>query len=637
MTTIAMTRRNSDCNGVPKSKKSVALQTLVLAIALAALPSTNMKVEAFAPRQTNVVPTRSSSSRIQTNSKATTTTTELSMVFDFFKQRSEEGIEQLSKLTDAASKGNLGKGLADAAEYTQVSNEAFADGLAKSRNRFLNNLDGLFGASKADTLEELLEDLQDVLLQADLGVSTSEEIVNEVRYLSENKSNTDKESGKKPELLSREDLMSVMRGVLLETLDFESNNDESEGDDEATTTEPPSLSLNSITGASAIRFASKESKIPTVLFVMGANGMGKTTTIGKLANRLRVEGNQKVLVAACDTFRAGAVEQLQMWADRAEVDLLGPSPNGTSTPTSIAAEACQKAMDEGYDTVLIDTAGRLSNNWELNEELVRMKTAIQETLGDGSDSGNEGGKNLNLDVPHEALLVLDAAQGRMALDSAQIWNKEIGLTGLILTKLDGTARGGSVVAISKDLNLPVKLIGVGEGIDDLRDVSSFYYFASFMVEIKFVVAIIGLHDYQIIRTFGRFPRSIFSCFVSFCFVLYAFVISIQKIKTNSSKEKNLSTAYWASGRPGVSPRAPRAPNLRPGWKPSERNGPSARLWCPSRAAARRLPMRRTTRKPSTTPPHRVLPPLETSEARGGVGERKAKKASDRENDRPICE
>jgi len=113
--------------------------------------------------------------------------------------------------------------------------------------------------------------------------------------------------------------------------------------------------------------------------------------------------------------------------------------------------------------VLIGTAGRLSNNWQLNEELVRMKAAIQDALSD-----DDGGAP-NPDVPHEALLVLDAAQGRMALDSARIWNKEIGLTGLVLTKLDGTARGGSVVAISKDLKLPVKLIGVGEGIDDLRD------------------------------------------------------------------------------------------------------------------------------------------------------------------------
>jgi len=387
------------------------------------------------------------------------------MVFDFFKQRSEEGIEQLSKLTDAASKGNLAQGLAQAASYTQVTNDAFAAGLAKSRGQFLGNLEGLFGEnSKAETLEELLEDLQDVLLQADLGVGTSEDIVNEVRSLSDtntnnNNSNTNNNNsdGKPSEILSRDDLMSVMRGVLLETLDFET------GDGSSSSAEAPNANANSITGASAIRFSPKDSKIPTVLFVMGANGMGKTTTIGKLANRLRVEGHQKVLLAACDTFRAGAVDQLQLWADRAEVDLLGPSPEGGSTPTSIAAAACSKAMEEGYDTVLIDTAGRLSNNWELNEELVRMKAAIQDALRE-----DDGGPP-NPNIPHEALLVLDAAQGRMALDSARVWNKEIGLTGLVLTKLDGTARGGSVVAISKDLKLPVKLIGVGEGIDDLRD------------------------------------------------------------------------------------------------------------------------------------------------------------------------
>mmetsp|Transcript_10359 Transcript_10359/g.30292 ORF Transcript_10359/g.30292 Transcript_10359/m.30292 type:complete len:547 (+) Transcript_10359:172-1812(+) len=440
-----------------KQKIPLAWRVLFLVAALTMLPTAI--VDAFTPMQNG------NGMEFSTQGKPTRRSTELSMVFDFFKQRSSEGIEQLSKLTDAASKGNLGQGLADAASYTQVTNEAFAAGLAKSRNRFLSNLDGLFGGvSTASSIDELLEDLQDVLLQADLGVATSEDIVSEVKSLSE----TNSESGKDPELLSREDLMSVMRGVLIETLDFEKEGDDTaasveeavnSGDDDSTPAGP-----NSIPGASAIRFASKESKIPTVLFVMGANGMGKTTTIGKLANRLRIEGDQKVLLAACDTFRAGAVDQLQMWADRAEVDLLGPTSDGRSTPTTIAAAACEKALAEGYDTVLIDTAGRLSNNWELNEELVRMKGAIQETL---AINGNEGEKNP--DVPHEALLVLDAAQGRMALDSARVWNKEIGLTGLILTKLDGSARGGSVVAISRELELPVKLIGVGEGIDDLRD------------------------------------------------------------------------------------------------------------------------------------------------------------------------
>jgi len=201
--------------------------------------------------------------------------------------------------------------------------------------------------------------------------------------------------------------------------------------------------------------------------------MGKTTTIGKLAHRLKTEGNQTVLMAACDTFRAGAVEQLQQWADRAGSDMVGPCEQAKS-PAAVLYKALDAAVaaDHRYDTVLVDTSGRLSNNEALTAELAKMKRVIQKKFSRENDDG--GKPVLNLDVPHETLLVLDAAQGRMALDSAKVWNKEIGLTGLILTKLDGSARGGSVVSISRDLQLPVKLIGVGEGIEDLRDVSANY-------------------------------------------------------------------------------------------------------------------------------------------------------------------
>jgi fused signal recognition particle receptor len=379
------------------------------------------------------------------------------MVFDFFKERSTEGLEQLSKLSDAASKGKFGQGLADAASYTRVTNEAFAAGLAKSRNRFLNNLERLFTGAGSE--EEMLEELQDVLLQADLGMATAEDIVQEVKSLRADSDDSAK-------VLSREDLMSIMRGKLIETLDVGVTETKTE------TSESPSVSSSS---SAAIRFALPEDKIPTVLFVMGANGMGKTTTIGKLAHRLKTEGNQTVLMAACDTFRAGAVDQLQLWADRAEVDLYGPSELERS-PTEIVSGAMTKALTDGYDTVLVDTAGRLSNNWELTEELVNMKQAIQERLSIETDS--DGKAIPNKDVPHESLLVLDAAQGRMALDSSRIWNKEVGLSGLILTKLDGSARGGSVVAISRELGLPVKLIGVGERLEDLRDVSIVRIFRS---------------------------------------------------------------------------------------------------------------------------------------------------------------
>lgn len=170
-----------------------------------------------------------------------------------------------------------------------------------------------------------------------------------------------------------------------------------------------------------------------------------------------------MLMAACDTFRAGAVDQLQTWADRAEVDLVGPDEQAKS-PSAVLYKALDKALTEQYDTVLVDTSGRLSNNDALTAELVKMKRVIRKRLASDGELENE-------DVPHDTLLVIDAAQGRMALDSAKAWDKELGLTGLILTKLDGSARGGSVVAVSRDLKLPVKLVGVGEGIDDLRDVS----------------------------------------------------------------------------------------------------------------------------------------------------------------------
>ena len=194
--------------------------------------------------------------------------------------------------------------------------------------------------------------------------------------------------------------------------------------------------------------------------------MGKTTTIGKLAARLRIEGGQKVLVAACDTFRAGAVEQLEMWATRAEVDCYSPNEQ-QKTPAAVLYGSLDQALDGNYDTLIVDTSGRLSNNDALTAELAKMKRVIQKQLSVENDADNKPIPNMN--VPHETLLVIDAAQGRMALDSAKQWEKEIGLTGLVLTKLDGSARGGSVVAVSRELGLPVKLIGVGEGIDDLRD------------------------------------------------------------------------------------------------------------------------------------------------------------------------
>lgn len=344
------------------------------------------------------------------------------MVFDFFQKRSSEGVQQLSIFAEAASRGKLGEGLVGVATYTAETNAAFASGLAKSRARLLQDLELLLTGNSND----LLDELQNVLLQADLGTKTTDDIVQETKTLMARG-------------LSRDDLLSIMRGKLVEALEVEG-------------------------GSREITFSSDQ--FPTVLFIMGANGMGKTTTIGKLAHRLRTEGNQTVLVAACDTFRAGAVEQLQQWADRAQVECYIPSKE-KSTPSAVLYGALECALEKNVDTILVDTSGRLSNNDALTQELKKMKRVIQKRFSIEQDA--EGKPRFNLQVPHETLLVLDAAQGRMALDSAKVWEKEIGLTGLILTKLDGSARGGSVVAVSRELQLPVKLIGVGEGIDDLRD------------------------------------------------------------------------------------------------------------------------------------------------------------------------
>jgi len=361
------------------------------------------------------------------------------MVFDFFKKRAEEGVEELSKLTAAASQGRLREGLIDAVTYTSQTNEAFARGLAKSRNKLLYDLESVISGDGSD----FLDDLEDVLLQADIGGQTSEDVMKEVRSLRE----------ASVEFLSRDGLKSVLRGKLLEALE--------------------------LGGERGMRFASKGDEGNegglTVWFVMGANGMGKTTTIGKLAHRLKMEGNQTVLLAACDTFRAAAANQLRMWSERAEVDCFMPMYEGDSgsraksqSPSAVLYGALDKAIREEYDTLIVDTSGRLSNNDALTAELVKMKKVIRKRMAAHIDP-HTGKPLLNTEVPHETLLVIDAAQGRMALDSATHWNREVGLTGLVLTKLDGSAKGGSVVAVSRELGLPVKLIGVGEGIHDLRD------------------------------------------------------------------------------------------------------------------------------------------------------------------------
>jgi fused signal recognition particle receptor len=189
---------------------------------------------------------------------------------------------------------------------------------------------------------------------------------------------------------------------------------------------------------------------PYVVLFIGVNGSGKTTTLGKIAADLTSRGS-KVLVVAGDTFRAAAVEQLKVWADRAKADFMS-RPTG-SDAAGLAFDAVQKARDEGYDVVLIDTAGRLQNKQGLMDELLKIIRVV---------------KRLDPDSPHETLLVLDATVGRNALAQENIFGNQIGVSGIVMTKLDGTARGGVLVPVAQASDSPIKLVGVGEGIDDLQ-------------------------------------------------------------------------------------------------------------------------------------------------------------------------
>jgi fused signal recognition particle receptor len=189
---------------------------------------------------------------------------------------------------------------------------------------------------------------------------------------------------------------------------------------------------------------------PSVYLIAGINGSGKTTTIAKLAQRLKDQGNS-ILLAACDTFRAAAADQLAVWAGRAGCEIVRGAPG--ADPASVAHDACQRALARGVDVLIVDTAGRLHTQNHLMRELEKIRGVIQRLIP-GS--------------PHEVLLVIDATNGQNAIRQAEVFTKSIGCTGVVLTKLDGTAKGGVVIAVRQTINLPVKFIGVGEALDDLQ-------------------------------------------------------------------------------------------------------------------------------------------------------------------------
>jgi len=283
------------------------------------------------------------------------------------------------------------------------------EGLTKTRSGFTGRLDQLlFG--KKEISEDLLEDLEEVLFTSDLGVATTQELIRLVQ-----------EGVARKELDQPEKLRAALKEHIRAFLNV------------------PDVANRTPNAGE-----------PYVIMMIGVNGVGKTTTIGKLGHQLKGQGSSVMFVAA-DTFRAAAVEQLEIWAQRAGADLVKQGPG--ADPSAVVFDALSSALSKQTDVVLIDTAGRLHTKINLMEELEKIHRVTGRKLPG---------------APHEVWLVLDATTGQNAITQAELFHKAIGLTGIVLTKLDGTAKGGIVVGISHQLRIPIKYIGIGETMDDLR-------------------------------------------------------------------------------------------------------------------------------------------------------------------------
>jgi fused signal recognition particle receptor len=280
-------------------------------------------------------------------------------------------------------------------------------GLTKTRDILTTDIDKLFG-TRSEIDDDMLEELEELLITSDIGVKTAMKLMETIQ----------KQASK---VKSPDDLKKILRQEILKLLD-------------------------NAAPASPLQGAEK----PHVIMVVGVNGVGKTTTIGKLAAYATGQG-RSVLIAAADTFRAAAIEQLAVWANRAGADLVRHKEN--SDPAAVAFDAIEAAVARGTDTVFVDTAGRLHTKINLMEEIKKIKRTIAKKIPE---------------APHEILLVLDATTGQNALAQAKMFNEALDVTGLALTKLDGTAKGGIVISICQTLQIPLHFVGVGESIEDLQ-------------------------------------------------------------------------------------------------------------------------------------------------------------------------
>ena len=297
--------------------------------------------------------------------------------------------------------------------FSKQDQQKLEEGLANTKKSFLSKLGtALVGKTKVD--EDLLDELEDVLIQSDVGVATTIKIIEalEARIA-------------KDKYLGNEDLMRIMQDEIMNLL-VSPDSEESTVEEELAKHQP------------------------YVVMVVGVNGVGKTTTVGKLAHQFKSSG-KKVMLGAADTFRAGAIDQLQIWADRVDVPLVRQEMG--SDPASVAFDTLQSAKAQACDIVFIDTAGRLHNKINLMNELSKVKRVMDKVVPE---------------APHEVLLVLDGSTGQNAFEQAKQFTAATEVTSLAITKLDGTAKGGVLLGISDQFQIPVKYIGVGEGIEDLQ-------------------------------------------------------------------------------------------------------------------------------------------------------------------------
>jgi fused signal recognition particle receptor len=308
--------------------------------------------------------------------------------------------------------------------FSSEKKETLDKGLEKSKTSFFNKLSkAVAGKSKVD--DEVLDNLEEILVTSDVGVNTTLKIIERIE-----------ERVSKDKYLGTDELNKILReeiaGLLSETNVGE-----------------------------ATDFSIPTNKKPYVMMVVGVNGVGKTTTIGKLASQFKKQG-LKVVLGAADTFRAAAIDQLQVWADRVDVPIVKQEMG--SDPASVAFDTLQSAVAMDADVVIIDTAGRLHNKINLMNELTKVKRVMQKVVGD---------------APHDVLLVLDGSTGQNAFEQAKQFTAATEVTSLAVTKLDGTAKGGVVIGISDQFQIPVKYIGVGEGIEDLQVFNKYEFVDSF--------------------------------------------------------------------------------------------------------------------------------------------------------------